>query len=57
MSLYVCGIHTDIPVTWKGTGCSACEKDKRKRDDKRDLERRKKKARREGVEFVEEEEA
>ena len=55
MSLYVCGYHTDFPVSWKGTGCPKCEQDKQKRQHKKDVERARKKARREGVEYVEDE--
>lgn len=56
MSLYRCPLHLEQEVNWKGTGCPDCARDSKKRQDKKELERRKKKARREGVEYVEEEE-
>jgi hypothetical protein len=54
VSLYRCPLHLEQEVNWKGTGCPNCARDAEKRNKKKEVEKAKKKARREGVEYVEE---
>ena len=43
VGVWVCGIHIDHPVTWRGTGCKACAVEDRNREQaraaRRDAER------------------
>lgn len=56
MSRYVCGIHLDQPVNFKGKGCPDCDADHEKRQAKKELEKKKRAARLRGEEYVEEDE-
>lgn len=30
MSRYVCPVHPEVVVSWKGTGCPECDRDRRR---------------------------